>query len=155
MLFYDFDLPAYETNYKSLEAYDEFGFAEFFVRLLDEAEVTNDEWKSFEETVGKIHWNLILNNVNEECDDGDINPWKTSNNYAVAARTCGEAIHILRAFFRGWIVDINESLDNVSRISFFDFLSNENSFYLSFNYTNTLEKIYSIKKCLSYSWRYQ
>lgn len=143
---YDFDLPCYQTNYKRLESYDESEFAEFFIRLIDEAGVEDDEWRYFEDTLGKIDWSLILNNVDKVYDkEGDMDPWKTSFIYSDIAQTCGEANHILRIFFRDWIVDINESLKKVSRIPFFNLLSNENSIYLSFNYTNTLEELYSIE----------
>ena len=98
-LAYDFDLPSYFTNNRRLESYNEPEYAEFFVRLVDDADNTiseDDEWQHFEDTLGILNWDYILSNVNKEYDeDGDVDPWKTETNYSSAANQAGESNHIL------------------------------------------------------------
>lgn len=146
---YDFSLPIYQTNYRRLESYDEAEFAEFFVRLIDDADNTiceDDEWKHFEDTLGILNWNLILNNVFEQYDeDGDLDPWKMQNNYASLSQNAGETSHILSKFFKEWIVDVNSDFSKITNNPFFNQINmTNNDLFLNFNYTSTLEKVYGI-----------
>ena len=86
--------PDYATNYKGLEKYDEKGFANLFLTLIDNAEMTKYrnqkihqiDWNEFEELLGIIDWLSIDSGVVSEYDkEGDVNPWKTSYNYQDAA----------------------------------------------------------------------
>ena len=51
-----------------------------------------------------------------------------------------ETIELLRSAFRDWVNSID--INNCSRIE--DYKFTEDNFYLTFNYTETLERIYDI-----------
>ena len=146
------DLPDYGTNYKGLEGYDEKQFAGFFVRLIDDADSNSeieDKWCCFEEDLAKLRWELILDSVEYEYDDeNNFDPWKTENNLSIKAQACGESNHILRTYFREWITYINGLINELRDDSvkpFFEYIFDNSDKYLTFNYTNTLERLYKIK----------
>ena len=146
---YDFDLPNYITNYKHLEDYDESEFAKFFIKLVDDADNTiceADEWQHFEDSLGLLNWDLVLNNVIKEYDeDGKLDNLKMQDNYTSLAMSAGESNHILSEFFKKWIFEVNSDLSKISKNHFFEdvHLSNDD-FFLNFNYTSTLEDVYGI-----------
>lgn len=145
--YYDFELPAYETNYRRLESYDESEFAEFFVRLIDEACEEDVDWNTFEDALGSLDWSLVLQNVEDVYDaDGDLNYYKSETNHSILAQNCGESNHILKDFFKEWILDINSDFSEVKRKQIFEMLNfSSNDKFLVFNYTSTLEKLYGIQ----------
>lgn len=147
----EIDLPDYRTNYKGLEGYDEKQFAGFFVRLIDDADSNSeieDKWCCFEEDLAKLRWELILDSVEYEYDDeNDFDPWKTENNLSIKAQDCGESNHILRTYFREWITYINELINEIGDDSvkpFFENIFDDSDKFLTFNYTNTLERLYKV-----------
>ena len=147
-MFYDFSVPCYDTNYKGYEEYDKSAFAEFFVRLVDDASVDGDEWRYYEETLGKLRWQLVLDNVNEQYDkEGDIDPWATDEALTSLASECAETSHILTSLFTEWARGINDELDyHEPRDEFKKKLCiGDNDIFFSFNYTDTLEKLYGIQ----------
>ncbi len=148
----EIDLPDYRTNYKGLEGYDEKQFANFFVRLIDDADSNSaieDKWCCFEKDLAKLRWELILDSVEYEYDDeNDFDPWKTENKLSIKAQTCGDSNHILRTYFREWITYINDLINEMgddSKNPFFEKIFGDSDKYLTFNYTNTLEQLYKIK----------
>lgn len=148
----EIELPDFNTNYKGLEDYNEKQFASFFVHLIDDADsnsVEEDKWCCFEEDLAKLRWELILDSVGYEYDDdADLDPWKTETNLSIQAQSCGESNHILRKFFRDWITDVNELIDEMAEDSvepFFEGIFDDSDKYLTFNYTNTLERLYKIE----------
>ena len=144
---FDYELPSYETNYKGLESYNEAKFAEFFLRLIDEASVEDDEWQSFENTLGKLNWNLVLANANNEYDDeGDIDPWKTETNHTAYAQNCSETNHILKRFFHDWVDGVNVEIEGIKPLSDFQKINfSDDDLFFTFNYTDTLEVVYGVK----------
>lgn len=147
--YYQFDLPGYGTNYKGLEDYSKREFAKFFFCLL--SDIDNDcEWKDFEDMLGKIRWEHILECIedfvdveNEDDEDPFYYEMKKETSYSNEAQKCLESSHILKILFRDWIEYVNLSINKELKKDFFKNLDN-NSFYLTFNYTNTLEIVYEI-----------
>ena len=166
----DIGTPSYETNYKGLESYSPDEFASFFVHLLDDVDYntenrlvcknTNcmyyeqvcedghkDKWCNFEEDLAKLRWEIILQSVEKVYDkEGDLHYFHTEDNMSAMAQLCNESNHILRYLFRDWILYINELVElgkTATKPSFKRIFENGDK-YLSFNYTNTLEKLYNI-----------
>lgn len=146
-----YDLPNYSTNYKGLELYDEGEFARLFLTLIDDAETDNCkeknhiiEWKDFENLLGKINWMNVETLSTEVYDkEGDLDPWKTSYNYADAAAEISESSHVLKKLFRSWIRQIDLSkVKQKSKLG--EFFKNTELVFLNFNYTSTLEVVYNI-----------
>ena len=148
----DIELPNFQTNYKRLESYNEEQFAEFFLHLIDDVDQSlgeRNEWRFFEEDLAKLRWELILHNEDRVYDDeGCLTFSQTDSRFSIKAQNCGESNHILRTLFSKWIIDVNKLIDN-KRIksvkSFFKTIFRMDDKYLTFNYTNTLEKLYNIQ----------
>lgn len=155
-----FITPAYQTNYKGLEVFDEKGFARLFINLIDD--VSNDivNWSDFEDCLGKIDWEKILDyEYNENyIIDGNIDIFSNEYNYewnrrvdfySSIASTIGEGDHILTDYFADWIGFIQENyIDsnlNLKKLTLFEQINDADSFFINFNYTLTLEKLYNFK----------
>lgn len=140
-----FCLPVFNTNYKDQEEYDEHAFAFLFVNLIDNANHLDIEWKDFEESLADINWKEILEeNVYAAYDEeGDYNPWETENNYSNIGNLLVDSSHILKHFFTAWVNRLEENLPT-ERLNKFRNIGKIN-YFLSFNYTSTLETLYEIK----------
>jgi len=104
--------------------------------LLDKLEDYFDSdnlWSSFEETLGNLNiYKYMENNLT------DIN---YVLDYSKSINT--EFINMLHDYLYQWLWFVNSDIDK-SKVSCLPI--NHNSFFISFNYTNTLEIIYNIKE---------
>ncbi|MBQ6320249.1 MAG: bacteriophage abortive infection AbiH family protein [Lachnospiraceae bacterium] len=109
------------------------------------------DWSNFEEALYDLDLEAVINNndwfVESSARDreGDVNLFHVAQNYAELAsdlRTCVEQITQL---FARWIEDV--VLFDKPRLPIGSKMDEE-SLYLTFNYTETLEKIYKVQPCL-------
>lgn len=115
--------------------------------LLLNTTVLDDEWNKFEDTLYELGLDDVINandwfvedNVRDR--EGDINLFRVAYNYDNMAKDLYSSVLYIQDLFKEWInsVDIYET-EKLPVES----LMKEDSFYLSFNYTETLEKIYGI-----------
>lgn len=106
----------------------------------------NVSWNEFEENLGKLRWELCLNNVEKIYDhEGYFDFSQTDSLYSIQASYCRESNHILRKFFRDWISYINDLIPKKSFLNKFNKIFTNKDKYLTFNYTNTLETLYGIQ----------
>lgn len=140
--FYNF--PGYYTNYKSLVKYDERAFAIVFIKLIDKATNNELDWKEFENSLAYIDWKSVMDdNAFENYDtDGHLDAFKTENNYSAIGHLILEGSDVLKNFFKSWAKQLEDNLPTLPKDVFTN-IQNIN-YFLSFNYTSTLETLYKI-----------
>lgn len=116
--------------------------ASFLVYCINEAAGGN--WANFEDALGRIDWELFFSDVIDVTDrDGDIDLWKT----AYAREDFTSTLHFnaygFSKLFSQWINTIPYP-KGISNNSFLTDSLKGSSIFLTFNYTKTLEEIYSI-----------
>lgn len=142
------DLPEVIVGNHGEEIVDEDKIIKVLMWLFKYNEMLDDNWSNFEESLYHLSFVEMLNENSWFVDDnsrdkeGDINPFRQGAAYRDVAeiiRVCVRYVHIL---FQRWIesVDVNETnlIPNLKRMA-------DDSLFLSFNYTETLEKLYGIK----------
>ncbi|WP_312699268.1 bacteriophage abortive infection AbiH family protein [Sedimentibacter sp.] len=136
-------MVSYATNMPKGDMYiaDE-DLASFLVYCINETAGGN--WENFEEALGNIDWESFFDDIEDITDkDGDTDFLKTA--YAREDFTSTLSLNS-RAFsdlFSRWINTISYP-ENISCNSFLTNSLKNSSIFLTFNYTKTLEDIYSI-----------
>ena len=107
-------------------------------------ETVGDDWANFEEALGKIDWELLFDDVDDVTGrDGEIDLWKTAYAREDFTSTLNLNAYAFSKLFSQWIRTITYPKD-ITRNSFLTDTLKNTSFFLTFNYTKTLEDIYSI-----------
>lgn len=141
------DLPDVVIGNHGEKFVDEDAAVKVLMWLFTHNNVLDDKWSNFEESLYNIDMEGVLEENSWFVDDnsrdreGDINPFKQGAYYreiADSIRVCIQYTHVL---FQRWIegVDIKKTplLPSVKRLAV-------ESLFLSFNYTETLEKLYNV-----------
>lgn len=117
-------------------------------------------WSNFEECLGKIDWEKILDDeynenyfidVNNDLSNDENNyEWnRRVDFYSTIASTICDGDHILTDYFADWIGFIQEnyidSNSNLKKLTLFEQIKDADSFFINFNYTLTLGKLYNFK----------
>ena len=123
-------------------------FYEFGKELLDEIEEfylleisSANPWSDFENTLGKFDW--------KEFRDSQYNPETKDDNFKYSelygaldeqqARADGY-VEDIKEYYQRWVEEID--IQSVERVLTLE----ENSYFITFNYTSTLQKIYGINE---------
>lgn len=122
------------------DGYDVSDNAEFVMYCIENTD--DGDWNKFETALGKINWHAFFDEVDDVYDkEGDLDGWKT----LYAREDHGSALYFHSQSFSHLFTEWIDSLDHPEIISRNSFLIDKaNSFFLSFNYTRTLEDIYRI-----------
>lgn len=121
------------------EAYDDSDVVGFLLMLITETEGTGEEWNDLEETLGKLDFNECFPWWSEEEEE---NEWyKVYRNEEIAANIKG-AVELIKLYFSDWIKTID--ICSTPKVNFNNLIDHDNDLFLSFNYTETLEKIYNV-----------
>lgn len=116
--------------------------ASFLIYCIDET--TGGNWADFESALGTIQWEYFFDQLEDITDrDGDIDFWKTAYVREDFTQTLFINSRAFSKFFSEWIRTI-EYPSSVSKNAFFTDNIKATSFFLTFNYTRTLEKVYLI-----------
>lgn len=117
-----------------------------------------DLWKDFENMLGRIDHGFIINKLYEMQDAVDItksefegiddpDPWwyrekKLSN------MNIYELYEHLQEIFTKWVNHLEKDMDYIERVEWDDkiYPGNKNSYFIVFNYTHTLQKVYGISE---------
>jgi hypothetical protein len=121
--------------------YDDVDAVGFIIEVISKAEPNGDEWNDLETSLGYLDLCEYLDNW---FDDDDDNEWhEVYRNQDVAVNLVG-AVLTITDYFAEWIDTIE--IDDIPPISDFEkLIDKENDFFLTFNYTKTLELIYGVK----------
>lgn len=118
--------------------------ASFLIYCIDET--TGGNWADFESALGKIEWEYFFDELEDIKDrDGDINLWKTAYAREDLTRTLSVNSGAFSQFFSKWISTIRYP-DSIVKNPFFTSAIKDTSFFLTFNYTKTLEDVYLISE---------
>lgn len=107
----------------------------------------DDEWNEFESALHNLDLDAIidLNDLaiedNARDREGDINPFHADVDYEEMASNLKTSVMLLPKLFNQWIEDID--ITKGPRLALGEKMD-EYSLYLTFNYTETLEKVYDI-----------
>ena len=116
----------------------------FLVYCIDEAAGGN--WADFETALGEIQWERFFDQLDDITDrDGDIDFWKTAYVREDFTQTLSINSRAFSKFFSEWINTIKYP-DPALKSAFFTKELIDASFFFTFNYTKTLEKLYLISE---------
>lgn len=119
--------------------------AEFLVYIISIAEPDGNKWSDLETSLGRLDYNEAFYMLPEDLDeDGDINfGHKVYNNEDMASNLHKVISHV-KDLFAEWVnrIDIGNAIPKQSFIS----LIKGEDVFLTFNYTQTLEELYGVKK---------
>lgn len=113
-----------------------------FVQALEKYVPVNETWSNFEEALGKLDFEEIKNDAMSYAipvsdDNFRDNSWDAPR---LEAEKEVNFAYEISSYVREWISSV--TFDDCSPKSEFDFFND--AIFLSFNYTNTLEKLYGI-----------
>src|SRR5690625_2865175 len=142
---YDSSLPDFKIMPDGGIKYNDEQVLSTLFYLLNEAEMDESEWNKIESSLGYLNYNLLYDNFEEVYDkDGTINYWHTAQRNEDIASDLIIPITSIQDYFKEWIESID--LTKVKSIKKFKDLIEKNDKFLTFNYTNTLEKVYDVKE---------
>lgn len=98
------------------------------------------EWKEFESNLASLDYESVMDENTAFCDDPDHLFWE-ANNYEMIASNLQSAMQKLPQIFEKWVETIPISKNKISDIVD---LFNDSCYFLTFNYTETLEVLYGI-----------
>ena len=103
------------------------------------------EWGEVETSLGRLDFDEVFEWYDDILDDdGDIDLFKTANRNSDRASQLTIPTLTIQSLFTAWINTIN--LDSAKPKEEFQKLVNNQDYFLTFNYTETLEKLYEIKE---------
>lgn len=102
-------------------------------------------WSYYEDTLGHLDANIDdnFNLMQEIMDSPDDNEWELAENNNLKANQLFQAVTEIHNYFESWIQSVEEN--KVVKLPEIDNFLDPSAFYLSFNYTDTLEKYYGIQ----------
>ena len=119
--------------------------AEFLVYLISAAEPDGSKWSDLEASLGRLDYEEAFDMLPEEFDDdGDINYWRESYNNADMASNLYTVVSYVKDLFAEWVDDIDIEIAKTKQ-GFFSLIE-PGDIFLTFNYTETLEKVYGINE---------
>ncbi|MEG0164875.1 bacteriophage abortive infection AbiH family protein [Anaerorhabdus sp.] len=103
-------------------------------------------WKDFENALGELDFENDFDNLPECLDrDGDENLWHDAYNNENLATDLTICVPKIKELFAEWVETIEITGCEPNR-KFLNILEGANNYFLSFNYTMTLEDVYGIDK---------
>ena len=103
-------------------------------------------WQDFENDLGKLRYDAAFeySDFNEVYDkEGDVNEYKTAYNRENIGQRIHDTFQYISKFFSDWINTIEVEKAR-KKDMFVNIACGGDSFFLNFNYTLTLEKVYNI-----------
>ncbi|MBQ6043135.1 MAG: bacteriophage abortive infection AbiH family protein [Clostridia bacterium] len=124
---------------------DETEAASLLVYLINNA--CGGSWSDFETALGKINLFECFEDLCEVYDrDGDRNLFHEAYNNEDRAADLYHVIPLIKVFFSDWVDTIE--LPQNSLTDFSNIIDPEEDLFISFNYTQTLEKLYGCKNVI-------
>ncbi len=128
------DINEYDTD----DEYDEDRVVTVIYEIINDIENDTGEWKELENSVGKLNLSRYIPNV----DNLDLNEHSDKCNAQNNAQSLANVMSSITKYFSNWIsiLDISHV---VSKQNFSKLIMPED-YFLTFNYTETLEEIYKV-----------
>jgi len=139
------------TSNDGSQIYDDDQCAKIIDFMICEVNLDREDWNDFEKSMGHFDYSLIEDEIEEQYDkEGDVNPFYSRNNYEQAYNDLSNVMSRLTYLFSNWIetIKIPENCYSVFNLNtyynFSELIDVNNDTFLSFNYTETLEKLYEV-----------
>lgn len=126
------------------ECYNDDEVVNFLIYIISQVE--GKDWRDLETTLGKLNFNEFFDDLYQPTDrDGDPDLWKTAYQNEDLAQQVVSPVLSITKFFSEWIdsLKIDNSIAKIG--SFAGDINIETDQFLTFNYTETLEKVYDAK----------
>ncbi len=137
------DLPEVMTGPKGDFIFDIEEAAAFLVGLISAAEPEGARWSDLEASLGRLDYAEVFDFLPEILDeDGDLDDWKTAYNNEDLGLALQIIVPDIKKFFSKWIDRIQ--VDKVKPKRDFKGFIDEEDLFLTFNYTETLERAYGV-----------
>lgn len=123
--------------------YEDANTVNLLMYLINNAEPNGENWSDLERSMGYFDFDEAFDFLPEDLDEDDEpDMWKNSYNNEDLARSLVDPVHSIVDYFSQWIdtIDINEDIKIKS--DFLKVMDKDNDFFLTFNYTKTLEVLY-------------
>lgn len=120
------------------EKYNDDEVVGFLLKIITEAEVTDEKWSDLENTLGLLDFDDYFDDWDYEEDE---NEWHEVDRNQKISANISDSIRMIKEYFTDWIETIDLSDVEVNR-NFCDLIDCNNDLFLTFNYTETLENIY-------------
>lgn len=104
-------------------------------------DVVGDNWSDLETSLGYLEYDDFLESLD---DDPDANEWHTVYDNEDNAYNLAGAILMVTKLFDDWVRTINVNAANAKN-DLKKLINNNQDFFITFNYTPTLEQIYGVK----------
>lgn len=127
--------------------YDDVDTVNLLMCLINNAEPNGEKWSDLERSMGYFDFDEAFDFLPEELDEDDEpDMWKNSYNNEDLARNLVGPVQSIVDYFSEWVdtIDINEEIK--IKGDFFKIIDKYNDFFLTFNYTKTLEVLYKARK---------
>lgn len=127
------------------ELFDDEAVVGFLIKIIDEASRLGDEWGDLEDTLGKLDYDSLLDDWDEDNeDDGKYSElYRNEDN----GRLIKEIVIMIKKYFSEWINQIQISNSKPIK-NFENLIDKSNDLFLTFNYTMTLEELYDAKNVI-------
>mgnify|MGYP000922754864 FL=1 len=137
------DFPPSEVEGAQPRSYEE-GLILGFLGILGYAR-TADLWSELETALGNIDYKSIRHAIDDVVDsDGDFDMGKTGFALEDGSQEWTNAACKFKSTFRDWINTVE--IEKSKKIeSFYNYLKEHRGYFLNFNYTETLQKLYCIQ----------
>lgn len=137
------DFPPSEVEGAQPRSYEE-GLILGFLGILGYAR-TADLWSELETALGNIDYKSIRHAIDDVVDsDGDFDMGKTGFALEDGSQEWTNAACKFKSTFRDWISTVE--IEKSKKIeSFYNYLKEHRGYFLNFNYTETLQKLYCIQ----------
>ncbi|WEA14977.1 bacteriophage abortive infection AbiH family protein [Lactococcus garvieae] len=128
--------------------FDEKDNVHFFIRYFDSIEESEREdfekWKDFESSLGHFNFDSYIDEFEFLDRDGDEKLWEKDAMISSISEYLPTSVINIKKFFTDWIcqIDISEAEQNYNISQLFN--QCPRSYFLTTNYTSTLEEIYNI-----------
>lgn len=136
-----FSVPCPITMPNGSEEYNITEVVSIIMKLFNDIE--GDNWSNLEYSMGYLDYDDFLEILNP--DDEDENEWHIAYDNQDVSSNLLDSILMITELFDDWIRTISISKNVVLKKDFKNLLNQHQDFFLTFNYTLTLEKIYGVK----------
>ena len=137
-------VPTVSIGPKGEDICDMQEIAKFLVYLISISEPDGSKWSDLEASLGRLDYKEIFDTSSEEFDYGDINEWDEFYNNEDMALNLYTVVSYVKDLFAEWVEDIDIE-DAKAKPSFLGLIESKDIF-LTFNYTETLEKVYGVNE---------
>lgn len=143
-----FTLPDPVIDNHGEKVFDYFETGKYLFHILDISCMNADDmlWEAFEKDLGKLQYDIAFeySDFNEAYDkEGEIHDFRTAYNRENIEQRIYEIFKYINVFFSDWVNTIEVEKAR-KKDTFVNIACGGDSFFLNFNYTLTLEKVYNI-----------